>query len=104
MNRNNTIDRFRGIVIFSMIIFQFMANFAGLGGASTISHHAPDADAYYMLPNLAVADIVAPMFILAIGLTFVKSFRRREEKDGTKKAVIHFVKRNLKVSCNKKLP
>lgn len=51
-NRNLTIDRFRGIVIFSMIIFQFMANFAGLGGASTISHHAPNEDAYYMLPNL----------------------------------------------------
>ncbi|MBQ6899017.1 MAG: hypothetical protein IJN70_08555 [Clostridia bacterium] len=97
MNRNNTIDRFRGIVIFSMIIFQFMANFAGLGGASTISHHAPDADAYYMLPNLAVADIVAPMFILAIGLTYLPSLRRRIEKDGRKTAIIHFLKRNLMI-------
>ncbi len=97
MKRNLTIDRFRGIVIFSMIIFQFMANFAGLGGASTISHHAPDADAYYMLPNLAVADIVAPMFILAIGLTYLPSLRRRIEKDGKKKAIIHFVKRNLMI-------
>lgn len=96
-NRNSTIDRFRGIVIFSMIIFQFMANFAGLGGASTISHHAPDADAYYMLPNLAVADIVAPMFILAIGLTYLPSLRRRIEKDGKKTAVLHFVKRNLMI-------
>ena len=97
MNRNNTIDRFRGIVIFSMIIFQFMANFSGLGWASSISHHAPDADAYYMLPNLAVADIVAPMFILAIGLTYLPSLRRRIEKDGRKTAIIHFVKRNLMI-------
>ncbi len=97
MNRNSTIDRFRGIVIFSMIIFQFMANFAGLGGAANISHHAPDADAYYMLPNLAVADIVAPMFILAIGLTYLPSIRRRIEKDGKKTAIIHFVKRNLMI-------
>lgn len=96
-NRNLTIDRFRGIVIFSMIIFQFMANFAGLGGASTISHHAPDEDAYYMLPNLAVADIVAPMFILAIGLTYLPSLRRRIEKDGKKNAILHFVKRNLMI-------
>ena len=97
MQRNNTIDRFRGIVIFSMIIFQFMANFAGLGGASTISHHAPNADAYYILPNLAIADIVAPMFILAIGLTYLPSLRRRIEKDGKKTAILHFVKRNLMI-------
>ncbi len=96
-NRNLTIDRFRGIVIFSMIIFQFMANFSGLGGASTISHHAPDESAYYILPNLAIADIVAPMFILAIGLTYLPSLRRRIEKDGMKKAVLHFVKRNLMI-------
>lgn len=96
-NRNSTIDRFRGIVIFSMIIFQFMANFTGLGGASTISHHAPDENAYYMLPNLAVADIVAPMFILAIGLTYLPSLRRRIEKDGKKTAILHFVKRNLMI-------
>jgi len=67
------------------------------GGASTISHHAPDADAYYMLPNLAVADIVAPMFILAIGLTYVPSLRRRIERDGKKTAILHFVKRNLMI-------
>ena len=97
MTRNNTIDRFRGIVIFSMIIFQFMANFSGLGWAASISHHAPNADAYYMLPNLAVADIVAPMFILAIGLTYLPSLRRRIEKDGKKTAVLHFVKRNLMI-------
>ncbi len=97
MNRNSTIDRFRGIVIFSMIIFQFMANFAGLGGASTISHHAPDENAYYILPNLAIADIVAPMFILAIGLTYLPSLRRRIERDGRKTAILHFVKRNLMI-------
>lgn len=96
-NRNLTIDRFRGIVIFSMIIFQFMANFTGLGGASTISHHAPEETAYYILPNLAVADIVAPMFILAIGLTYLPSLRRRIERDGKKTAVLHFLKRNLMI-------
>ena len=94
-NRVPSIDRFRGTVIFCMVIFQFIAYFDNLGVIANISAHAPDANAIYILPNFAIADVIAPMFILAIGLTFVKSFRRREEKDGTKKAVIHFVKRNL---------
>ena len=94
-NRIPSIDRFRGTVIFCMVIFQFIAYFDNLGVIANISSHAPDANAIYILPNYAIADVIAPMFILAIGLTFVPSFRRRAEKDGTKKAVIHFIKRNL---------
>lgn len=45
------IDRFRGLVIFSMVIFQFMEHFKNLGVFATISHHAPDEDAIYILPN-----------------------------------------------------
>ena len=37
------------------------------------------------------------MFILAIGLTYLPSLRRRIEKDGKKNAIIHFVKRNLMI-------
>ncbi|MBR5497635.1 MAG: DUF1624 domain-containing protein, partial [Clostridia bacterium] len=94
-NRIPSIDRFRGTVIFCMVIFQFIAYFDNLGVIANISSHAPDANAIYILPNYAIADVIAPMFILAIGLTFVPSFRRRAEKDGTKSAVIHFIKRNL---------
>lgn len=68
-----SIDRFRGTVIFCMIVFQFIAGF----------------------PNLAIADVVAPMFILAIGLTYIPSFRRRAERSGTKVAVLHFLGRYL---------
>ena len=94
-SRIPSIDRFRGTVIFCMVIFQFISYFDNLGVIANISSHAPDANAIYILPNFAIADVIAPMFILAIGLTYVPSFRRRAEKAGTKTAVIHFVKRNL---------
>lgn len=90
-----SIDRFRGAVIFSMIIFQFAEHFKNLGALSTLAHHAPKEDAFYILPNFSIADIIAPMFILAIGLTYIPSLRRRIERDGKKKACIHFVGRYL---------
>lgn len=90
-----SIDRFRGTVIFCMIIFQFMSHFHNLGLISHISSHAPDANAIYFLPNFAIADIVAPMFIFAIALGYMTSFRRRQERESTKAAVLHFVQRYL---------
>lgn len=90
-----SIDRFRGTVIFCMIVFQFIAGFPNLGAISHISSHAPKETAIYILPNLAIADVVAPMFILAIGLTYIPSFRRRAERSGTKVAVLHFLGRYL---------
>ncbi len=90
-----SIDRFRGTVIFCMIVFQFIANFNNLGVISHISSHAPDAEAIYFLPNFAIADIVAPMFIFAIALSYIPSFRRRQERESTKAAVIHFLNRYL---------
>ena len=92
--RNSSIDRFRGIVIFSMIFFQFMAHFKNLGAAANISSHAPDEDAFYVFPNFAIADIIAPMFILAIGLTYLPSLKRME-KYGTKAAVTHCIQRYM---------
>lgn len=94
-NRNAAIDRFRGTVIFSMIFFQFAAHFKNLGVFADISSHAPDENAIYIFPNFAVADIVAPMFILAIGLTFLPSLYKRMERDGVKSAVLHCVQRYM---------
>lgn len=94
-NRNASIDRFRGMVIFSMIFFQFAAHFKNLGVFADISSHAPDENAIYIFPNFAVADIVAPMFILAIGLTFLPSLYKRMERDGVKAAVTHCVQRYM---------
>ena len=78
-----------------MIIFQFAEHFKNLGVVSGIAHHAPREDAIYILPNMSIADIVAPMFILAIGLTYIPSLRRRCERSGKKSACIHFLGRYL---------
>ena len=94
-NRVPSIDRFRGIVIFSMIIFQFAEHFPALGVVARFAKHAPGAEGIYILPNLSIADLIAPMFILAIGLTYVPSLNRRIEKYGKKEAVTHFVLRYL---------
>lgn len=90
-----SIDRFRGLVIFCMIIFQFAEHFPSLGVVARLAQHAPKETAIYFLPNLSTADIIAPMFILAIGLTFVPSFERRVEKFGKKAALSHFIQRYL---------
>lgn len=90
-----SIDRFRGLVIFCMIIFQFAEHFPSLGAVARLAQHAPKETAIYFLPNLSTADIIAPMFILAIGLTFLPSFNRRTENFGRKAALSHFVQRYL---------
>ncbi len=95
VKRIPSIDRFRGFVIFCMIVFQFAEHFPALGVISRFAVHAPNENAVYILPNLALADLIAPAFILAIGLTYLPSLRRRTEKYGRKQAVLHFVKRYL---------
>jgi predicted acyltransferase len=50
--------------------------------------HAPDI-------GFTVIDIIAPMFIAAIGLTFGVSFRARLVRDGRRTTIEHFLFRNL---------
>ncbi|MBR5410478.1 MAG: DUF1624 domain-containing protein [Clostridia bacterium] len=95
LQRVPSVDRFRGFVIFCMIIFQFAEKFPALGVVSRLAVHAPKENGIYILPNLTLADLIAPAFILAIGLTYVPSLQRRIEKNGKKEAVLHFVKRYL---------
>ena len=47
--------------------------------------------------GLTVTDLIAPMFIFAIGLTFSLSFRRRAERDGLKRTYNHFFTRFLAI-------
>ena len=95
LHRVPSIDRFRGFVIFCMIVFQFAEHFPALGIVSRLAVHAPNEEGVYLLPNLSLADLIAPAFILAIGLTYLPSLQRRIEKHGTKNAVLHFVRRYL---------
>ena len=95
LRRVPSIDRFRGFVIFCMIIFQFAEHFPSLGAVARFAVHSPKPEGIYILPNLTLADLIAPAFILAIGLTYVPSLQRRIERNGKKEAVLHFVKRYL---------
>ncbi len=82
-SRLSSIDLFRGLAILGMVL----ANY--LGGVAWISpwlKHAKDA-------GFTVIDLVAPMFIFAIGLTYGRSFRHRLKRDGAGKTYQHFVVR-----------
>lgn len=105
--RNISIDRFRGIITFLMIFFQMIGHFNNLGVLTHFCVHAPNflidlpgniqkaIDGIYILPNMTVADIIAPAFMFAIGLTFIPAYNRRKEKHGKKKAVTNLIGKYL---------
>jgi predicted acyltransferase len=82
-----SIDQFRGFAILTMVLANFM------GGIRVIPawlKHAPDI-------GLTVIDLIAPLFIFAIGLTYGLSFRRRLERDGAAKTYPQFALRYLAI-------
>jgi len=83
--RLESIDEFRGFAILLMVLADY------LEGPSVVPgwlKHAQDI-------GLTEADIVAPLFILAIGLTFGLSWRGRKAHDGERRTIQHFVVRYL---------
>ena len=89
-----SIDRFRGLCMFVMVISFFLGVFE-----DTFAKWAPifehGESGFQILPGIAFADIFAPMFIFVIGLTYVKSFKSREAKYGTKVAYFQIAIRYL---------
>jgi predicted acyltransferase len=83
--RLESIDEFKGFAILLMVLADYLAGPAVVPGWLK---HAQDV-------GLTEADIVAPLFILAIGLTFGLSWRSRIARDGTRKTTQHFVVRYL---------
>jgi predicted acyltransferase len=83
LERLQSIDQFRGFTIIAMVAVNFLA---GVRAVPAWLKHAPDI-------GLTFTDLVAPFFILAIGLTYGLSFARRAECDGLKAAYEHFAKR-----------
>ena len=82
-SRLDSIDAFRGLAILGMMIGNFIA---GVNWIPVWLKHAPDV-------GFTIADLGAPMFIFAIGLTFGISARRRLEQDGAWNMTQHFVVR-----------
>lgn len=79
-----SLDRFRGGLIVLMTAGDFAA---GVTSVPTWLKHAPDV-------GLTVADLVAPGFVFAIGLTLVPSYTRRAAQD-RRSATVHLVSRAL---------
>jgi predicted acyltransferase len=84
-SRLDGIDQFRGFAILLMVLADFLAD---VNRAPAWLKHAPDV-------GYTVIDLIAPLFVVAIGLTFGLSFRRRLARDGARKAYEHAVVRNL---------
>ena len=83
--RLESIDEFRGFSILLMVLANYLA---GPHVVPAWLKHAPDI-------GFTIIDIIAPMFIAAIGLTFGASFRARLVRDGRRVTIEHFLFRNL---------
>ena len=83
--RISAIDQFRGFAILLMILADYLNNIQVI---PAWLKHAPDI-------GYTVIDLVTPLFVFAIGLTYGMSFRRRLERSGNWKTYNHFISRNL---------
>ena len=79
------IDQFRGFAILLMILADYLNN---INSIPSWLKHAPDI-------GYTIIDLVAPLFIFAIGLTYGMSFRQRLDQSGAWKTYNHFISRNL---------
>jgi predicted acyltransferase len=81
--RLEAIDIFRGLAILGMVLANYLA---GVEWISPWFKHAKDV-------GYTVIDLVAPMFIFAVGLTYGLSFKSRIKRDGAGKTYQHFIVR-----------
>lgn len=85
--RIKAIDQFRGFAIICMVVINFGSGVQSMPGWLK---HAPDV-------GLRFADLGAPAFLFAIGLTFGLSFHRRVERNGLSSTIGHFIRRYLAI-------
>ena len=83
--RLDAIDQYRGFAILLMVLADYLAD---VNIVPPWLKHAPDV-------GYTVVDLVAPLFVFAIGLTFGLSFRRRAARGGLWPTYEHFITRNL---------
>ena len=85
MKRLVAIDQFRGFAILLMILANYMNNVSII---PAWLKHSDDI-------GYTVIDLIAPMFVFAMGLTYGLSFHRRYERDGAWNTYQHFITRYL---------
>jgi len=85
MKRLDAIDQFRGFAIFLMILANYMNNVQAI---PAWLKHADDV-------GYTIIDLIAPMFVFAMGLTYGGSFRRWLGRDSAWNTYQHFLTRYL---------
>ena len=83
--RLDAIDQFRGFAILLMVLADYLSR---IQSVPAWLKHAPGV-------GLTVVDLIAPMFIFAIGLVYRPSLQRRHLRDGRRQTVFHFIRRFL---------
>ena len=83
--RLDAIDQYRGFAILLMVLADYLSR---IQSVPAWLKHAPDV-------GLTVVDLIAPMFIFAIGLVYRPSLQRRLLRDGRRQTVLHFIRRFL---------
>lgn len=81
-----TIDLYRGFAILLMVLADYLSRIERV--PLWLKHAAGGV-------GLTVVDLIAPMFILAIGFTFRPSYIRRRNRGGKKQTILHFIRRFL---------
>ncbi len=94
--RVKSIDRFRGFCVFCMLVFQFLKEIPSLGFLARLAQHGLDKG-IVILPGMTLADIIAPSFIFAIGLTYVLAFNKTKALYGAKRAYTKYTLRALSI-------
>ena len=84
-SRLASIDCFRGFAVLAMVLASYLF---GTEAVPAWLRHAPDG-------GLTAVDLGAPLFIIAIGLTFGGALQRRWARDGPAQAIWHFLRRAL---------
>ena len=85
VGRLDVIDQYRGLAIVLMVLVDYLSR---IQRVPAWLKHAPGV-------GITVVDLIAPMFIFAIGLIYRPSWQRRLLRDGRKRAVFHFIRRFL---------
>lgn len=79
------LDELRGFAVLLLIIFN---GFYLFSSAPEWLRHAP-------IGKYHIADMVAPLFLFAVGLAYPLSFKKRAGRDGKFSAILHVFKRGL---------
>jgi predicted acyltransferase len=81
--RLDAIDQFRGFAILLMVLADYLARPQNVPAWLKHTHDV----------GLTIIDLIAPLFIFAIGLTYGMSFRRRLARSGGWQAGVDFLRR-----------